>query len=218
MNESIGYTVTINIVITFIVIVFVFLSNILIYYKSNKVGNVIVDSIEKYSGFNDSAHVEIEKKLTSIGYNKLSIKCSDTVSEKGNKTCTIVDPEMTQSNGYCVYECDEGSNNYYYKIKANMMINIPIINDILNGTVFSRTGNIYNFTGRTKPAALNPPVLGDIDGNGVVDNNDAVMIQKYKAKLIEFDEDQFYAADVDGDGVISDIDARKISALSNNEN
>ena len=58
MNESVGYTVTINIIITFIIIVFAFLSNVLIYYKSNRVGNLITDSIEKYSGFNETISLE----------------------------------------------------------------------------------------------------------------------------------------------------------------
>lgn len=151
MNESVGYTVTINIVITFIIIVFVFLSNVLIYYKSNKVGNLIVDSIERYSGFNDLSRKEIEQKLSSVGYNKTRIKCADTVKARGNETCPIIDKDITQPNGYCVYECDAGNNYYYYKVKANMIINIPIINDIVSGSVFSNTENIYNFTGVTTP-------------------------------------------------------------------
>ena len=35
MKESVGYTVTLNIIITFIIIVFAFLSAALIYFKSN---------------------------------------------------------------------------------------------------------------------------------------------------------------------------------------
>ena len=91
MNESIGYTVTINIIIIFIVIVFAFISNVLIYYKSNKVGNLITDSIEKYSGFNELTMAEIDKKLEGIGYNKNSINCG-TISG-----CTVQSEELTKN-------------------------------------------------------------------------------------------------------------------------
>ena len=60
MKESIGYTVTLNIVITFIIIVFAFLSAALIYFKSNKVSNVITETIEKYEGYNVYAKNEID--------------------------------------------------------------------------------------------------------------------------------------------------------------
>jgi len=164
MNESVGYTVTINIIITFIVIVFVFLSNVLIYYKSNKVGNLITDSIEKYSGFSSETKSEIEMKLSSVGYNKTKISCGNI------DNCTLAkingSEVDTSKDGYCVYECistykkDKNNNTttkpeyYYYKIKTNMMINIPIINNLVNASVFSSTGNIYNFEGVDKPATL----------------------------------------------------------------
>lgn len=148
MNESVGYTVTINIVITFIIIVFVFLSNVLTYYKSNKVGNLITDSIEKYSGFNDMARTEIESKLFSIGYNKTKISCGNAPSG-----CNDAEPN-TSDKGYCVYYC-KGKDDYYsYKIKTNMMINIPIINDIVNASVYSNTENLYDFKGVDKPTTL----------------------------------------------------------------
>lgn len=151
MNESVGYTVTINIIITFIVIVFVFLSNVLIYYKSNKVGNLIVDSIEKYSGFNNLSKNEIDANLNSIGYNKTKINCPKFVEEKNSTNCPLVDKfgenEIDTSNqGYCVYVCqDSGSEYYYYKVKANMIINIPIINNLIHGSVFFATRSIYDF-------------------------------------------------------------------------
>ena len=156
MNESIGYTVTINIIITFIIIIFVFISNVLIYYKSNKVGNIIVDSIERYSGFNDEAKSEIERKLFNIGYNKTNIDCRRPIPTD----CTLYREVDTKTNGYCVYLCEivdaTRPGYYYYKVKANMIINIPIINEIINGTVFSSTKNMYNFEGVAKPALLNP--------------------------------------------------------------
>ena len=78
MKESIGYTVTLNIMIIFIVIIIAFLSAALVYFKSNKVSNVITETIEKYEGYNDVAINEITRKLSSLGYNRKKINCRRT--------------------------------------------------------------------------------------------------------------------------------------------
>jgi hypothetical protein len=51
MKESIGYTVTLNIMIVFITIIVAFLCAALIYFKSNKVSNIITSGIEKYEEY-----------------------------------------------------------------------------------------------------------------------------------------------------------------------
>ena len=50
MKESIGYTVSLNIMIVFITIIVAFLCAALIYFKSNKVSNIITSSIEISGG------------------------------------------------------------------------------------------------------------------------------------------------------------------------
>lgn len=140
MKESIGYTVTLNIVITFIIVVFAFLSAAIIYFKSNKISNVVMYSIEKYEGYNELSINEIGAKMESLGYTKSSIKCS-----KDYKECPLTKESAGQgTNGYCVYECNEG-NYYFYRVRTNMMINIPIINNILNIPIYSNTNYIYDF-------------------------------------------------------------------------
>lgn len=140
MKESIGYTVTLNIVITFIIIIFAFLSAVLVYYKSYKVSNIITDAIEKYEGYNDNAKIEITNNLNSIGYNKKKLnRCNDI------NGCSKIDHN---NDGYCVYLCTENVSDecyYYYKIKSNMVINIPIINDIIDFPIFSNTNRMYDF-------------------------------------------------------------------------
>ncbi len=147
MKESVGYTVTLNIVIMFIVVVFAFLAAALIYYKSNKVNNAIINSIEKYEGFNDLAVAEIERNMISIGYNKHSINCGSSTSNG----CSLVNENKSKKNGYCVYLCTEKSGEstpyYYFRVKSFMMINVPIINEILNIPIYSNTNRLYNFGG-----------------------------------------------------------------------
>ena len=53
-------------------------------------------------------------------------------------------------------------------------------------------------------------VLGDVDGDGTVNINDATMIQKYVAELITLTPDRLKAADTNGDGVVNINDATQI--------
>lgn len=151
MKESIGYTVTLNIMIVFITIVVAFLCAALIYFKSNKVSNIITTAIEKYEGYNTSAINEINGNLSSIGYGSRSIasKCTEPVRDKTDSDgyCYIVSNQNGDGrNGYCVFECYETNGDYYfYKIRTNMMLNVPIINDILDIPIYSNTNRLYKF-------------------------------------------------------------------------
>ena len=155
MKESIGYTVSLNIVITFIVIIFAFLSAALIYFKSNKVSNVITETIEKYEGYY-GAEVEIQTKLTSLGYNRKSVNCQKYYNRIRDKENCPLPLNQNGSNygltsgsdGYCVFMCSELYDDeyyYYYKISTNLMFNVPIINDILDIPIFSNTNRLYDF-------------------------------------------------------------------------
>ena len=149
MKESIGYTVSLNIMIVFITIIVAFLCAALIYFKSNKVSNVITSAVEKYEGYDTSAINEIDRNLSSLGYGSHEISCSATVEDEGatSGTCTLTtNINGKGSNGYCVYLCVEDAGEYYYyKIRTNMMISIPIIHDILDIPIYSNTNRLYNF-------------------------------------------------------------------------
>jgi len=149
MKESIGYTVTLNIMIVFITIIVAFLCAALIYFKSHKVSNVITSAIEEYEGYNGNSIAEINRDLSSLGYNKKQINCSETVEDKGVSSglCNLTTDSAGQGvSGYCVYECVESDGEYYfYKIRTNMMLSIPIINDILDIPIYSNTNRLYDF-------------------------------------------------------------------------
>ena len=163
MKESIGYTVTLNIMIVFITIIVAFLCAALIYFKSNKASNVITSAIEKYEGYSTATINEINRNLSSLGYNSVAINCANTITDKGAKRvkasngnynvsadglCNLISNSNGRgTRGYCVYLCMENVDYYYYKIKTNMMINIPIIHDLLNIPVYSNTNRLYNFDG-----------------------------------------------------------------------
>lgn len=155
MKESIGYTVTLNIVIVFITIIIAFLFAALVYFKSNKVSNIITETIEKYEGYNISSIEEIKRKLVSIGYGSHSVRCYERgVEDKTdyNLNCQLTsDSAGRGANGYCIYICIEDAialddaEYYFYKISTNMMVNVPIMNEIIDLPIYSNTNRLYNF-------------------------------------------------------------------------
>ena len=56
--------------------------------------------------------------------------------------------------------------------------------------------------------------LGDVNGDGIVNTGDAVMILRFAAGLVQFDETQTKAADTTGDGNVNTGDAVLILRLA----
>lgn len=152
MKTSIGYSVILNIVIVFIVIIFGAIAMCLSYYKAFKVSNSITLSIEKYEGYNVLAENEIIRNLSALGYGSTPVKCSNT-----RGSCTLVksgENSIQYSEGqmgYCVYECQSKNNHYSYKTTTNMLLNIPVIHNILNLPVESNTRKLYGFNDLPDP-------------------------------------------------------------------
>lgn len=69
MKESISYTFLLNIVIVFIFVCFAIIMGILSYYRAFRANEAIIESIEKYEGYNCASQTEISRKLNGIGYN-----------------------------------------------------------------------------------------------------------------------------------------------------
>ena len=61
-----------------------------------------------------------------------------------------------------------------------------------------------------KSETIQTNLLGDINLNGVVDNNDLDLLNKYLAKTVDLSEIQLMAADVNSDGILSVGDAENI--------
>ena len=164
MKESIGYTVSLNIAIVFIVIIFAFIGVMISYYKAFKVNNIINHEIEENEGFNDNAQNKINNKLSSLGYRMDQVDCGTTnevhgyqlgsapaLDGSGRGYCvyysvdkcievdgqTVMEPDDNPLKGYCKAE------NYNYVIKTYLYFNIPIINQWVKFPIYSRTNSMY---------------------------------------------------------------------------
>lgn len=112
MRQSIGMNAQLNLIITFILIVFGLIAASLSYYKAFKVSNVIIDSIEKYEGYNEFSEEEISRNLSTLGYQGSYRRCGDD--------------NLNDTNfGYCVY-LDDDDCSYKYDITTYMTFQLPI--------------------------------------------------------------------------------------------
>ena len=156
MKESIGYSVTINIIVTFLIIIFAFLAAAVVYFKANKASNIIVDTIQKYEGYNATAKKEITGRLKTLGYGSRSINCKNEFETDSahyahaRSICEYKDPtnpNPSRNNGYCVYLCrDIGKEDYYYyKVRINMMISIPVIEQLVDIPIYANTDRMFDF-------------------------------------------------------------------------
>ena len=141
MKQSIGGAFLYNIIIVFIVIVFAILGATLTYYKAFKVNTRIVDSIEKFEGYNFLAEAEINNTLTTIGYmDKNNHKCP---SEKNGG---LLQPESERFR-YCVYYFRESERYYSYGVMTYITIDIPIVNMFLQIPIYTKSNRIFEFYG-----------------------------------------------------------------------
>lgn len=68
----------------------------------------------------------------------------------------------------------------------------------------------YSYRNSVYICEYEAPLIGDVNLDEVVDINDVTEMQRYIAKLIEFDDNQITLADADKDGEIDIIDATAI--------
>lgn len=135
MKQGVGFSMNINIIAIFLIIIFAFLAAALSYYKAYKINNVISASIEKYDGFNKLSQADIETKLTSLGYVNGNVTC-----QEDNKN------ENYKNYSYCVYRIAHNDRWFKMKIVTFMTFDIPIINQRVNIPVTTSTRSILHYS------------------------------------------------------------------------
>ena len=157
-------------------------------------------TIESTSGYtipeNATLHVEtVAKEERQVTYNISLIQNGEAVQPTGEVTVKIPVPDTM--NGEQCEVCREEADGT--KVILNAVYR--------DGYMVFTTDVLGGFT----LAKVMPYVtLGDINGDGMIDAADAVMIQRYDSGLTTLTEEQLSAADVNGDGLVDAADAVKI--------
>lgn len=137
MKESISYTFLLNIIITFIVISFFVIMCIMSYTKAFRVNSKIVNAIEISEGYNGLSKNEINKIVTSYGYQKINVSCPQR--EGGDAINTI---SGRTDDGTCIYYFDNG-DKYNYGVITYMTFDFPIVRTLIRIPVYTRTMSLY---------------------------------------------------------------------------
>ena len=140
MREGIGQSFLFAIVITIVGIIIVLLISTMVYSKTYKIKNKIVDIIDKYNGEIEYARVEIQDYLTSIGYRKNANNTQSCPTKYGSP---INNYDIYH---YCLYEFDAGSTGNkgkYYGALVYIYFDIPLIGNTLEFPIYGETEVFY---------------------------------------------------------------------------
>ena len=82
--------------------------------------------------------------------------------------------------------------------------------DATDGVTHTYNGSADNPYFVTVKVAVDRSSMGDVDGDGVITNKDALMLLQAANDLLNLTEEQFMRADLNGDGELSAVEAMKI--------
>lgn len=147
MRASVGGVSLLNIFIVFFLLVVFLLTGTVMYYKGYKVNSKIIESLEKYEGYNGDSAKDIDRVLSSLGYRKSSNnRClSQGFCRNPNYdfklTCSI-DAKADANNS-------ETINGRYirYEVTTYIFIDLPLGVGTIKLPVKTRTNPIFQFTG-----------------------------------------------------------------------
>ena len=129
-----GNTLLLYVIITFVAVIVVIFSSVMAYSKAYRAKNRIVEVIEKYGEYNESAENEIVASLIEMGYQLGD--CKDVQTEQNNT-----------GYKYCI-ERKEAQGGSYYKVTTYIQFYFPLIQEFYNPPVTSETkilGKKYNY-------------------------------------------------------------------------
>ena len=157
MRESFGSIALYNIIIVFIVVTFAILAGTMSYSKAFKVNNRIINAIEKYEGYNESAADEIDKQLITIGYQSRAIQKGCPTSRKGVSLYNINENKFNEQYEFCIYKdyvkTSEWDGRYVqYGVVSYIYIDFPLIGDFVRIPVYGKTRKIFEFLPSNAPS------------------------------------------------------------------
>ena len=153
MKESIGLTVTINIIIVFLAVAFVFIFGIVAYNRAHKAASLIIKELEKYEGYNDLAFDKINEDLSMVAYTP-----GDSSACKDTRTAYGITGELVKTDKekykYCIYwfdydesEAEKKYNKHYsYGVVTYMTFDFNMFGIKLQLPIYAKTTRIYRFT------------------------------------------------------------------------
>ena len=157
MNEGVGSTSVIVIIVVFIAIVSSYMAYNVNYTKATRLKDKVIAVYERNNGNCTVADCQSEILAygQKIGYNGKNMNCS---AESFSSKDTIETTEY-KAPGYCIYKIrakKSGASNvmddcakkpgYYYRVLTRIDINIPVVQNVLGLRFLNVTGDTKVFT------------------------------------------------------------------------
>ncbi len=156
MNEGVGSTTVLVVIVVFIAVVSAYLAYNVNYTKAFRMKNKIISLYEEYDG---KCVTECRNKIIEyakdIGYNPYnSLRCDDQDVKPAGVTTTT---GREVSGLFCEYKIKvqkssasddvfiDSGDEYYYRILTRIDIQIPIIQNILSLRILNVTGDTVAF-------------------------------------------------------------------------
>lgn len=165
MNEGVGSTTVIVIIMVFIAIVSAYMAYNVNYTKAFRMKNKIISLYEEYdgqclnttvNGETESCQEKIRAYARQIGYTSATLNCD---TNPLRPTHDLMNSPRKYDVGYCEYKIrgvnardgdstvvDEGQSTYYYRILTRIDIRIPIIQNVLQLRILNITGDTKLFS------------------------------------------------------------------------
>lgn len=145
MRESIGMTVTINIMIVFILVAFVFIAGTVSYSRGFKSSSRVIKALEQYEGYNKLSVEQINNDLRTIGYNAGKDNCPAT-KKSGSQVGSLVTVDGSRYN-YCVYlfDNDGDTKHYSYGVTVYITIDFTMFGIKIDLPMYAKTRRMYKF-------------------------------------------------------------------------
>lgn len=183
MRQSISYTFLLNTVILFIFVCMSVIMGIFSYNRAFKANTIVIDSIEKYEGYNCLSEEEIARKLNNISYNvPFTVECKDhygtpcmtdlnnnyavvsyNLDYSADKYVEVGRNNKNYSDDYkemnSMYKCDQyhcqNTKKYQYGVYTYMYVDLPVVSSLLKIPFFSKTRIMYEFRDIYEKGATN---------------------------------------------------------------
>ncbi|MBP5678721.1 MAG: hypothetical protein J6X28_02705 [Bacilli bacterium] len=167
MNEGVGSSTVIVIIMVFIAVVSAYMAYNVNYTKAFRMKNKIISLYEEYDGecYNSTVNGELKSCQDKIrdyakqlGYSTATLDCDTNILRP---THDLMQNPTEYPVGYCEYKVkkinvhsssddpdviDEGQDGFYYRIITRIDIRIPIIQNVLQLRILNITGDTKQFS------------------------------------------------------------------------
>ena len=147
MKEAVGQTISLQVILVFLVFLNAFLAFSVNYTKAFRVKNKAINELEQNEGLNSTTKENINRYINKVGYDMDDPEYNTNNCYHG--VCVVPHCIGTVGNSNGSEDCSRVTGNVkgyriYYSVTTYISVNVPIMNKILN-----QEWNIFKVQGDT---------------------------------------------------------------------